>query len=172
PGVQVKIEAEVMSEEKEEYDLLKGSAYIVTRKEMAFQVFKEKVTHGMEGLCITREFPPKIRERYELTNTPIYWLSDSSSETEQTMHPARLAFEVKRTLNEFMKKSTSGIILFQGIEYLISHLSFLEILKWLQGLRDQGAVNETVMLFSIDPGALEQKEFRNLSIEFSVLSDE
>ncbi|MDG6220890.1 MAG: DUF835 domain-containing protein [Candidatus Thermoplasmatota archaeon] len=169
PGIQMKVALEEASTEAEQYFVDKGVSYIVKQKAEAFSIFKEKVTHGMEGLCITREYPPRVKEKYGLANTPVYWLSDSSSEEEEVFHPSRLAFEVKRALNEFMRESQSGIILLQGTEYLISHQSFSEILKWLQGLRDQGAMSGTTILICADPGAMDEKEFRNLSLEFPVL---
>ncbi len=142
------------------YELGPGTSYIVKEAgellPSGFDVFADAVTHGIMGLCITRTFPQKIRDKYNLVKTPIIWLTKEKSIPE-SIHPADLT-ELSHMIKEFIVKGEDTIILLNGIEYLISYNSFEEILRMIQGLDDVIAQNKCRFLLTLDPSTVTEQQ--------------
>ena len=132
----------------------------------SYEIFKDWVTHGHQGLCITRDFPAKIRKRYGLEKTPIIWLS--TSETENTVPPQNLS-ALFYHIENFLKKSENGILLLSGLEYLITHNTYQSVLKFIQLLNEQIAIREAVLIVPISPLTMEEKDLKLFERELTVL---
>ncbi len=156
----VKPEPEIPAELGDaQYDLDICTGYLIKEEtsDKSYEVFKDWVTHGHQGLCITRDFPAKIRKKYGLEKTPIIWLS--TSETENTVPPQNLS-ALFYHIENFLKKSENGILLLSGLEYLITHNSYSSVLKFIQLLNEQIAIREAVLVISISPLTLDEKDLK------------
>ena len=162
----VKPEPEGVEESDQEYDLEMGTGYLIKEEspERSYLVFKDWVTHGHQGLCITREFPAKVRKKYGLEKTPIIWLS--TSDTENTVPPQNLS-ALFYHIENFLKKSENGILLISGLEYLITHNSYQSVLKFIQLLNEQIAIREAVLLVPLSPLTLEEKDLKMFERELA-----
>ncbi len=152
----------------QKYDLDICTGYLVKEKapEKGYEVFKDWVTHGHQGLCITRDFPAKIRKKYGLEKTSIIWLS--TSETENTVPPQNLS-ALFYHIENFLKKSENGILLLSGLEYLITHNSYSSVLKFIQLLNEQIAIREAVLVVPISPLTLDEKDLKLFERELTNL---
>ncbi len=164
----------VMVPTKEEEDLegayqngdikLKSSfTYLIPEERSArsYQLFRKAIGEGMPGYCVTRTFPEKVRERYELGNIPILWLSNVAKE--EAVRPKDLE-KLSLSLEEFLSEE-GGIILLDGIEYLITNNNFITVLKLIQSLRDQVAINRSILLLSINPSTMDSHQINLLKRE-------
>ncbi len=142
-----------------QYDLDICTGYLVKEEasDKSYEIFKDWVTHGHQGLCITRDFPAKIRKKYGLEKTPIIWLS--TSETENTVPPQNLS-ALFYHIENFLKKSEEGILLISGLEYLITHNSYSSVLKFIQLLNEQIAIRGAVLIVPISPLTLDEKDLK------------
>lgn len=131
------------------------------RSAKSYRLFKMNLDKGMPGYCVTRTFPEKVRERYELGNIPILWLSNVAKE--EAVRPKDLE-KLSLSLEEFLGKE-GGIILLDGIEYLITNNNFITVLKLIQSLRDQVAINRSIMLLSINPSTMDSHQINLLKRE-------
>ena len=138
---------------KKRYELPGGYIYLVKseKADKSYAIFKDMVFHGVEGLCITRMNPKFVRERYNLQRTPIRWLSTVSGEN--NIDPTRLELLVTM-VKDFMKVSKHGIVLLDGVEYLIAHNDFKQILRMLEYLNEAVMVNQARLIIPIDPRTL------------------
>jgi predicted hydrocarbon binding protein len=163
----VKPEAESAEGDVEnELDICTG--YLVKEEvpDRSYDIFKDWVTHGHQGLCITRDFPAKIRKKYGLEKTPIIWLS--TSDTENTVPPQNLS-ALFYHIENFLKKSENGILLLSGLEYLITHNSFQSVLKFIQLLNEQIAIREAVLIVPVSPMTMEEKDLKLFERELTIL---
>jgi predicted hydrocarbon binding protein len=151
-----------------ENDLDICTGYLVKEEvpDRSYEIFKDWVTHGHQGLCITRDFPAKIRKRYGLEKTPIIWLS--TSETENTVPPQNLS-ALFYHIENFLKKSQNGILLLSGLEYLITHNTNQSVLKFIQLLNEQIAIKEAVLIVPISPLTMEEKDLKLFERELTLL---
>jgi len=131
------------------------------RSARSYQLFRKAIGEGMPGYCVTRTFPEKIRERYELGNIPILWLSNVAKE--EAVRPKDLE-KLSLSLEEFLSEE-GGIILLDGIEYLITNNNFITVLKLIQSLRDQVAINRSILLLSINPSTMDSHQINLLKRE-------
>jgi len=132
----------------------------------SYEIFRDWVTHGHQGLCITRDFPAKIRKKYGLEKTPIIWLS--TSDTENTVPPQNLS-ALFYHIENFLKKSKNGILLISGLEYLITHNTYQSVLKFIQLLNEQIAIREAVLIVPVSPLTMEEKDLKLFERELTLL---
>ncbi|MFQ5552658.1 MAG: DUF835 domain-containing protein, partial [Thermoplasmata archaeon] len=59
------------------FDVERGYAYLIPDEGPAhsLEIFTDMVTHGVRGLCVTRQHPDRVAQAYGLEKTPVLWLS-------------------------------------------------------------------------------------------------
>jgi len=131
----------------------------------ALTIFSRIVlTQGMHGLLITRTLPKRIREKYNLLKTPIVWLTTNRMQGETCVTPSGIA-ELSGVLVSFLDQTKNGIILIEGLEYLISQNNFRSILNLLQLMNDKIMISDSRLMITLDPATLEEKEVHLISKE-------
>ena len=163
------IEEDIEVEDEEPIELKESTTYLIPeeRPDLSYTLLKKMSGSGMAGFCITRTYPDKIRERYELGDTPILWLSNVSKE--DAVRPKDLE-KLSLALEEFLSKQ-GGVVLLDGIEYLITNNNFITVLKLIQSLRDQVAINRSILLLSINPSTMEMHQINLLKREVDTVID-
>ena len=129
-----------------------------------FDVFVDGVKHGREGLCITRMNPKKIRARYDLENTPIVWLVKNKIPSETCLSPNELSL-CYEMIDNFVKHAENGLILIEGVEYLMAQNSFSSIHKFFQLVNDCVMPSNSSTLTTIDPATLTTQDFHLIKRE-------
>ncbi len=140
----------------------------------AFGIFTDQFKQGNPALCITRQFPKNVQKHYGLEESQIFWLTDGTSATTEVkvLDAKRLDFELSRTLHKFLDGNDQGVILLDGVEYLISHNGFDKVVKFLQVLRDKVVVRNGMLLCPVDPRSFEEIQFQKLKKAFNTVLDE
>ena len=148
-----------------------SEGYIILEKrpEKSLEIFFDHVTHGIPGFIISREYPEKLRRKLKLTKTPMIWLSHS--EVENTVSPNDLS-KLNYILQEFVKQSKESIILFDGIEYLMTQTDFNTVLKYLQALKDIVVIGNSRLLIPLYEKTLFPKEYSQLQKEFIIMNSD
>jgi len=100
---------------KPAYVLKSGEIYIAPDK--AYEVFKDQITHGIEGLCITCLDPLEVRMRWGFKETPIIRLSHEKGDG-RNISPTNLPL-LFMTIKSFIESSKNSIVLIDNIEYLV-----------------------------------------------------
>jgi hypothetical protein len=147
----------------------KGQSYLVEEEKptKSNEIFINLVTHGVQGLYITRRFPKDVRETYNLKLTPIIWLTREKTE-ESHIDPTDIV-ELSHTIKEFIKKTSEGVVLLDGIEYLITQNDYKEILKFVQSLNDSISTSASRLLIPIDRSAMDEQQYHLLKREMSAM---
>jgi hypothetical protein len=127
------LRVEAVEEEPEaikEQGLQDGYSYLIKddRSDRSYQLFMEQLKKGKRGICITRNYPVKIRSKYELGETPIVWLSNVGKE--DSLRPKDLE-KLNYSLEQFLTQG-QGVVLLDGLEYLITNKNFLTVLRFVQ----------------------------------------
>ncbi len=134
-------------------------------------VFKDLVSHGYKGLCVTRTHPDKIRKLYNLKKTPMIWLTQNTFPGKPWILPNELS-KLFMLISEFLKETDEdkSVIIMDGIEYLITNNSFRSMLRLIQSLNDHIMIRTGLCLLSINPQALSSSEFALIGRECKKLS--
>ncbi len=149
----------------------KGHSYLVEEEKpkKAIGVFVDLVTHGSQGLYITRRYPKEVREDYNLKVTPIIWLNHEKT-GEEHINPTDIS-ELSHTIKEFIKKTGDGVVLIDGLEYLITQNEYKDILKFVQSLNDSIVVSSSRLIIPVDPFSLDAQQLHLLKRDLEVLKD-
>ncbi|MFQ5884103.1 MAG: DUF835 domain-containing protein [Thermoplasmata archaeon] len=144
---------------KKTYDLPGGYSYLVEEStpNHCFEVFKDLVTHGKQGLVITRTMPKKLRGMYGLEKTPILWLTRVVDNPE-TLRPYPVG-KISETIQHFIGAGKNTVVLLDGVEYLITHNDFKTVLTSLQDLNEYIAQYDSILVIPADAEAMEPKQF-------------
>ncbi|MCK7579513.1 MAG: DUF835 domain-containing protein [Chromatiales bacterium] len=108
----------------------------------------------------------KIRSKFELGETPIVWLSNVGKE--DSLRPKDLE-KLNYSLEQFLTQG-KGVVLLDGLEYLITNNNFLTVLRFVQSLRDQVAINNSIMMMVLNPSTLDANELNLLEKEVDGIS--
>jgi hypothetical protein len=171
----VKLEAEEVSHSDAKYDIMPGKSYLVRegrragetfidrRTVTAMHIFADLVTHGKLGLCVTRKFPPLLREEYNIVRTPMIWLTQESGYP-NSISPTDLV-DLSHMIKDFIMKAGDTIVLFEGVEYLVLHNNFNNVLMLIQGLDDVVVQNKSRLIVAVDPTTLTEQQLHLLERE-------
>jgi hypothetical protein len=171
-NMDIRLQKEAESHSKPKYDLLPGACYISRERksERAFEIFTDLVTHGLQGLCVSRLKPEAVRERYGLRLTPIVWLTQNAEAGEKCITPTDMP-RVHFVISDFLDKAEKSVILLDGIEYIVTHNSFPSALKLVQLLNDRVMMHQSRLIVPVDPVAVGEKELALLERDMRPLDD-
>jgi chromosomal replication initiator protein len=163
------IEEEIRFEPKKvSRTLVPGGSYLIEEEkpEKCFGVFIRGIVEGYEPMMITRFNPKRMRSRYELENCRILWLTDKESETEETVAPV---LESMVSIIEDFMKGKRGLVLIDGIEYLISMNSFDAVIRFLRSVIDEVSESDGAFILSASPKTMKEWEIKILEKEMEIL---
>ncbi len=157
-----------ISEPRSDLDILKESyTYLIPedRGQRSYDYLSYEIENGRKAFCVTRSFPKKIKAKFDLGETPILWLSNVGKE--DSIRPKDLE-KLSLSFEQFLAEERV-IILLDGIEYLITNNKFITVLRLIQSLRDQVAINQSILLISVNASTLEKNELNLLEREVDVV---
>ena len=155
-------------EKPEAEGLEPGNSYLIESEDQyaGFDVFTDLVSKGARCMSIVREYPDKLRKKFDLGASPCLWLSyerDVKYAREPTNVPL-IYSEVKSVLDG----EEGSVVLISGLEYLVSQNTFLKVLKFLQLLNENVAVKDAMLLLPLSTQALNPREVKILEREMRV----
>lgn len=168
-GLKVVPIAENCIETKQLHFFEKGNLYLYdnTKDGNSMEVFADQVKHNIQGLCITRHYPKKIREQYGLEKTPIVWLTGNEGILgESCLKPDNLT-GLSATINKFVAEAADGLILIDGLEYIMMRNNFESLMKFIHHLNDRVMISNCRVICCLDPEAFEHQQYHRLTCEMN-----
>lgn len=147
----------------ENISLENGFIYLIPAHDSAdgYKLFTNLVKSGTPGLCITRQNPEKIRDKYNLTKTPMIWLTKNKIHGQQVIDPSEL-FKIFPTVFDFLSKAHDGVILLDGLEFLSLFNDVRSVVKLIEQTNDTIMASSSRMILQLDPEVFEKKEYHLL----------
>lgn len=168
-----------------------GMSYMVKEQKPArcYKMFEKEIATGKTGLCVSRTSPTVIRDNYRIGKTQVIWLT-SSERMDTNLPPSALgvmtddrdaagandeyvqpngnglSFLYSYMLN-FLDGNHGGIIVFEGLEYLISHNNFPSVLKFFQKINEDFKSTNSIFIVSVNPSAFDSKQLSQLENEMN-----
>ncbi len=136
--------------------------------EKSFRIFKELTQQDRKGLFISRAHPDEINDKYELQNTKLYWLTKSMTEV-ASLEPSQIE-KIRWLIKDFVSENQNSVILVDGLEYLILQNNFENVLKFVELLKDDIAINNAILILPIDPATLEARQLALLERYMRVIT--
>ncbi len=145
-----------------------GVAYLLVNedKDQAYEMFSA-LTKRREAMAITREFPGRLKKRYNIGDIPFIWLTFDRS-VPFAREPGNVPL-IYNDIKNFVLRNHGSVVLLTGIEYLISQTSFERVLKFIQLANDKMAITDSTMLVTISPGTIPDIDLNMLKREMQVI---
>ncbi len=145
------------------YKLAPGRTFVVEESppQISFDAFVNIVSTTAEGskkpvgLMVSRQHPDLIKQKYGLETTPILWLATKSGD--DVIAPTNLGI-LTHMLIKFVEENPSGVVLLDGLEYLVSNNDFNKVLRVIDQVNDHIILSKSVLIIPVDPRAFTQKE--------------
>jgi len=157
------------------YNLQHGKSYVVEESppDLSFDAFvnilstAEDGCNKVTGLAISRQHPDLIRQKYGLEKTPIFWLATRAGD--EVIAPTNLGI-ITHTMINFVEENQCGVILLDGLEYLVSNNDFMKVMRLIDQVNDHVSQSKCRLIIPVDPRALELKELALLERNMEKIS--
>ncbi len=149
-------------------DFSPGGCFVAESHERCFAAYTDLIFHGVPSLCITRENPTKIVEQYGIKPETVKLLSSKPYKDFEALRDLQ---SVSLTISWFLKANKSGIVLLDGLEYLVTRFGFEAVYSFIQEKRFDFLEAGAVLLMPVNMSTLGEKEKALLIIETKVLGD-
>ena len=153
-----------------EVRLIPGTTYVLQEEKptRSFELFSELMSHGMDGLCISRYNPEILNEKYGIPMPNVIWLTQKSEQGYRTVDPTNFP-RLSSMISDFLDNARNPLVLLEGLGYLITQSNYETVLRFIQSQRDEIALKNSTMIMHIDPLALDLKELHRLVSELEPL---
>jgi len=150
-----------------------GHCYLIeeNKPKFCFEIFSQYLKKDFTGLSISRINPKRIREDHSIKDgTQLLWLTDSTTAGDDSIAPSLeiITYDIKAFINK-NKEGSTPLIVFDGLEYLLSNNQFNPVIRFLRHLVDACSMSDSVMLIPLSPLAISQQELKMLEREFDVV---
>lgn len=118
------------------------------QQEDGFKIFKNLTSQGAPGLCITKQRPELVREKYGL-ETQIVGLTKLD--------------ELILDINNFIRENEAAVVLIDGIENLIDQNSLGTMKKFITELNDTMSLSNSRAIVMYNPSKIPAKLFNEFA---------
>ncbi len=150
-------------------DIEKGVCYLVKEKkpEVSYRLFEVLLEQKIPGLVVTRQYPERVRRERGLMDVRIVWLSHTPGED---FHNPTAIGTLAKVLQKFIEDNGGeGVILLDGLEFLIINNGFLQTLMFVEHVNEFIMQHRAILLLPVSPETLEEKELALLERNVKVL---
>ncbi len=148
-----------------------GHSYLVEEEKpsLSLRILGDLTRGGRPGLFITRKNPMSLVEDFQLGNAQGFWLVADTriSGTAQTLMPSLEMILLR--VEGFIRANPRGAILIDGVEFLVDTNNFNSVLGFLRRAVDMVSRGEQILLVSVSPKTLHEREVKGLEREMDVL---
>lgn len=148
---------------------LRGGAIYLSfeeRPKAAYRTFSKLLASndGVEGLVLTRQYPPDLRRDLPEGKARVYWLTTNLSVGHDTVPPTDIT-RLNLIVGGFLQGAVRGYVLIDCLEYLATQNSFNAVLRLVQTWNDRIVGTRNTMLITVDPLTLTLQQVHLLKRE-------
>ena len=161
----------ISAEDKPAVDSIRteeGLCYVVKERKpfLSYKLFESIITQDNPGLCVTRQFPEKVREAFELKDTRILWLSHTPGKDHH--NPTSIG-TLATVISSFVERYKKCVVLIDGLEYLVINNGFQQVLRFAEHINEQVMQSRSTVLIPISPSAFSEQELALLERNVEVI---
>jgi hypothetical protein len=150
-----------------------GKNYLVVEEEPrnSYMMARSMGLSGRPVMCLTAEFPGKVRGDYDLgENVAIKWLSDSTTDIDN-VNPRDLEGDAMEIVSTFLMTTKSSGVLLDGLGALVQLDGFDATLAFIRRLNDLAMIHGGTIIVPMKKGALPEDQYQKISDEFDEIHD-
>jgi uncharacterized protein DUF835/anticodon-binding protein len=129
----------------------------------AWGQFLDSVSAGRRGLCVTREFPDRLRRRIGNRDITVIWLSNVGRQN--SVKPSDVV-ALETLFTSALDEGHVSAVLLEGFEYLVTVNTLVPVLKLLRELHSRASVAGAAVWVPVNPRLLTSGEVETLQAAF------
>jgi len=134
--------------------------------DIAYEIFRSLMDSDLRALSISRKHPDKVRMSYQLGDFTPHWLSKTSDPLSVT--PTNLG-KVAHAINTFLKTSSRGVVVLEGLEYLVNNNDFTKVLRLIEDLHEKTIKYGCLMIIPVNPAVYSKRDVEMLQEEVDIV---
>lgn len=159
------------TDEKSALDLVnieEGVCYVVRERKpfLSYKLFETHLSEEVPGLCVTRQFPEKVKDAFDLKESRILWLSHTPGKDHH--NPTSIG-TLATIISSFIERYKRCIVLIDGLEYLVINNGFQQVLRFVEHINEQVMQSRSTVVIPISPNAFSEKELALLERNVEVI---
>lgn len=149
-------------------DVEEGTCYLLEEPKpvLAFRLLELAASERKACFCITRQSPERVRMEHRLGGTRCLWLSEIPGEGH--VSGKALASLAKRIEDFVTEQGGRGLVLLDGLEYLVENNGFDSVLAFVEHLNEFVMTRQAVLLIPVSPKAIGEREVARLERDLKV----
>ena len=149
-----------------------GKNYLIVDEDPrnGFMMIRAMALSGRPTMCLTTQFPGKIRSDYDLGDVPIKWFSDSTTDIDN-INPKNLDGDSMELVSTFLMTTKEAGVLVEGIESLIEMNGFDKALAFVKRLNDLAAIHGSTIIMTVNKKSIPEDQYKAVSDEFDEIHD-
>jgi hypothetical protein len=150
------------------HQMREGTTYLVKERKpmLGYKLFTMLLDDGMPGLCITRQFPDRVKEAHKVEKARIIWLSQTPGEGH---HNPTAIGPLATLIARYVEGQKESAVIFDGLEYLMVNNGFAQILKFVEHVNELVMRSKTIMIIPLSADAFDKKEMALLERNMEVI---
>jgi ribosomal protein S27E len=147
-----------------------GKRYLLVASNpgLAFHWLADLTKGGKSALVLTPAAPERLRLEYGLKGVQFLQVSNQGG---GAIDPRKLDPAGLKALLPLTRSGKGGVILYDGLDQMITASSMSDIIRFLSKANDMAFVHQITVLARVAPGLLGDSEIRRLSSEFDEVLD-
>jgi hypothetical protein len=142
----------------------RGESYVSNSLDNSLRIVSDLHTRGVNSMCIVREDPELIVKKYNLKPEDVVLLSSKPVKGFRAVDGLQ---EIAIAVTKFLKAG-GGVVLMDGLEYLISRFGFNPVYRCLQEKRIEFMEAGAVLLLPFNMETLDTREKSQLLSELKL----
>lgn len=154
------------------YSLTRGKGHVIEEHQgaMCYEFLSDFLSKNGAAnarcLVVSRQHPGSIRAKYRLEGVRMIWLATQPGEG--TIDPTSLN-TLAHEVEDFLSKGEGGIVMVDGIEYLVTNNDFKKVVRMIEQVNDSVMSYHGYLLISIDPRTFDPKELAILEKNYEII---
>ena len=163
----IELTSECKKSSPKKYRLRPGNPYLVKdiHGDKGYSIFSDQITHGINGLGVTKYSPQKIRNKYKIKSTPLLQFTFNKSDTETTVNPRKIDIDLIPQIEDFAKKGDKTIFYMDCFDQIALVKGFETSLKLILDIKKICEDHDSIFLLSVNPEFLDRGQFEHLEKE-------
>jgi len=151
--------------------LRRGACYILEddTSDTAYRLFSRLVPEMAAGFCVSRLHPTKVRTRLGALDVRVGWLAEVPGNDHFS---ANAMASLAKAIEQFVQEhGSSGVVLVDGLEYVIVHNGFQPtLLAFVEHVNEYVMSTQAIVLIAFRPQTLDPRELALLERNLQVLA--
>ncbi len=134
----------------QKYILEKGKIYFVKENKpaKAYEIFHDHITHGYLGLCISKYDPEKVKQKYNIFNTSIIWLTFKNSENAISPKDTNSLISL---ISNYINENENPVFILDCFDQIKFANGFKKSYHLLLELKNIINISKSIMIIPISP---------------------